>query len=896
MHHDIDLPDWGPYSKRHIGVSHIADRLRGIRFDLTVVPGLYHRKIEVPNVGWESGWHPWRASSDLRYYCHRHQLEWKDRVFVDISVSAQGDRERMIRCRCVNRTDQMQNLSLHVIASLELPPVHPVLPQIPEDGLWIAALDYEDLRYATPRPQDHLGYDGLLRGEVRGSGFSHGSGIGQGFGETAGDTVMYRFTRKQPMNEACLICRFRPTGRGEALFQLHGAIEGELRLRGQDGEWALARLPVGSIRAGDHMLELVAQGGGCVEIDGFALLPAASEAELTFVPEPRENEAAVTAGPCERSLILAYPDLPQLYGLAWSFPSWKQREIRNRELDPFLRQTVLNHVDAVLKGDGLGHFNEIYLHPIVLKPGEERDVFGLVCQGNREEVASALTAFDGADDDCRAASDRNSRKGAMELNPNPDGEPYRFSQERMAATALSQVVFPIYLKQHYVKHYSPGRWWDSLYTWDSGFLALGLTALDTGRALDCLNAYLTEPGDSQHAFIHHGTPLPVQHYVFQELWNQTQQRDLLARLYPRLRQYHQFLLGHEGGGSTRTLKSGLLRTWDYFYNSGGWDDYPPQWHLRTERPDRYPVTTPCVNSAHAIRTAKILRGAAGLLGIEEDIAGYDQDIASLADALQRHAWDEESGYFGYVLHDADGEPSGLLQYRDGTNFNMGLDGVSPLVAGICTTAQIDRLCANLADPAKLWTPIGLTTVDQSAPYYNPAGYWNGAVWFPHQWFIWKALLDVGRGDLAWQIARTALDLWKREVEESYHCFEHFIVSSGRGAGWHQFTGLSLPVLLWFGAYYRPGHLTLGHDGWIEQLEWLPDHTGVTAQLAFTGDAAIRSTVAVMAPGHRYRVSWNGKPLAPAERADGTLELQLTGASRGKLEISVDTLNRTNGIQ
>ena len=26
----------------------------------------------------------------------------------------------------------------------------------------------------------------------------------------------------------------------------------------------------------------------------------------------------------------------------------------------------------------------------------------------------------------------------------------------------------------------------------------------------------------------------------------------------------------------RAFKSGLLRPWDYFYNSGGWDDYSPQ--------------------------------------------------------------------------------------------------------------------------------------------------------------------------------------------------------------------------------------------------------------------------------------------------------------------------------
>ena len=30
------------------------------------------------------------------------------------------------------------------------------------------------------------------------------------------------------------------------------------------------------------------------------------------------------------------------------------------------------------------------------------------------------------------------------------------------------------------------------------------------------------------------------------------------------------------------MKSSLLKTWDYFYNSGGWDDYPPQVHVHRQ--------------------------------------------------------------------------------------------------------------------------------------------------------------------------------------------------------------------------------------------------------------------------------------------------------------------------
>jgi hypothetical protein len=198
-----------------------------------------------------------------------------------------------------------------------------------------------------------------------------------------------------------------------------------------------------------------------------------------------------------------------------------------------------------------------------------------------------------------------------------------------------------------------------------------------------------------------------------------------------------------------------------------------------------------------------------------------------------------------------------------------------LFAGICTPAQEKRLVAHLMNTGRLWTPIGMTTVDQSAPYFTPDGYWNGAVWMPHQWFFWKALLDLGHGDEAWRIASTALDVWKREVDDSYLCLEHFMVQSGRGAGMHHFTGLSNPVMIWFNAYYRPGRITTGYDAWIERCEFANSSSRLEADLRLTGPTGRRSLVLVgMQPGLRYRATWAGKEVTPRVLPSGALELSL----------------------
>ena len=92
--HDLRLPDWGPYTKKYTGISHLPEVNSGLRFDLAVFPGYYRRQVLVPNAKWESGFHPWEAAPDLSYYAYRYEIEWKDQVYCDVSFSALGPEAR----------------------------------------------------------------------------------------------------------------------------------------------------------------------------------------------------------------------------------------------------------------------------------------------------------------------------------------------------------------------------------------------------------------------------------------------------------------------------------------------------------------------------------------------------------------------------------------------------------------------------------------------------------------------------------------------------------------------------------------------------------------------------------------------------------------------------------
>ncbi|MFA7287699.1 MAG: trehalase family glycosidase [Melioribacteraceae bacterium] len=887
--HDLSLPDWGPYSKRYIGVSHIPDVKSGLRFDLSVFPGFYRRKVFVPNVLFENSYHPWEASPNLEYFSFRHELEWKDQVYTDISYSEIDSSSRLIRIECVNNSQNNENLALHFMASINFPPIkeyspytpiYPAIISLPEGVIWFDALDYQDLQFKIIRPTDNLVADGKMRGEIRDNGFVNGSGIGLDFGKDQGDFVSYKINSDSNLKNAFLLIRYRQEKGGHANFSLSGICNQKHTFE-KEG-FGIDTVRLGDLQKGEYLLKFLSEGNSAIDLDGFILVESKLADKIAIEQKKWNPVPQIITGPINNSLLLKYDNVNQYYGLLWKYDLFEIREWYGRDLADYFKQMANEHVMMKFSGEGEGHYTNVFMKPIVLKPKSTKTIFGVVCYGTKDEVENKLLAIDKAQSQYETIFN-NAHKKVVYKPVNKDGKKYQFSIERMQATIASNVVYPVYTQKEYIRHSAPGRWWDCLYTWDSGFLGLGMLQSDTLRAIENLNAYLQEPG-AQSAFIHHGSPVPVQHYLYSELLSYTQSKELVKYFYPRLKQYHEFLSGRLGSSTTRQLKSGLLKTWDYFYNSGGWDDYPPQKYTHDKALEG--TVSPVINTAQAIRTAKILKMSAKYLGLENDVKEFDDDIKTFSDALQKYSWDEKSGYFGYVVHDTKGIPLNILKYNENTNYDMGMDGAYPLIAGICTEDQKTKLIDALKSDKKIWTPVGLSAVDQSAPYYKIDGYWNGTVWMSHQWFFWKTMLDLGESDFAFKIATTALEVWKREVEASYNCMEHFLIETGRGAGWHEFGGLSSPVVVWYSAYFCQGTFNAGFDTWIENKKFNPDNSQFSADLSFQSNNKKSSIVVCMNPNYKYSAKWNGKEISYKTISDGTLsiEFNLSDTKNGKIEI------------
>ena len=156
--HDItSLHAWGPYSKRYAGISHIPDMRKGIRFDFSVMPGYYRNRQLVPHVLFESSYYPWEINPEMTRITYRYELEWKDRVYTDVTYHILDDNRTLVGIHCVNNTSMPQNLVLNQMAYIDYPETYPQVAVSDTSGLqWYNAIDYIENEPASKSPQYKL--------------------------------------------------------------------------------------------------------------------------------------------------------------------------------------------------------------------------------------------------------------------------------------------------------------------------------------------------------------------------------------------------------------------------------------------------------------------------------------------------------------------------------------------------------------------------------------------------------------------------------------------------------------------------------------------------------------------------------------------------------------------
>ncbi len=899
---------WGPYGKKYMGISRIAEHKfkSGIRFDFTVAPAVFGTDIKVPNVTVPSGCHPWLASGDYSFFSYRYDLEWKDRVYADVSYSRIDGESTLVRTEIVNNSELVQNCLINYFSSIEYPYPYYTRLVTPEKFAYKEATDYNEYVYNTPRPWDGENPDGLKKGEFRSCDFVNESGLGdrvgkwhmphrviKPFGYEKGDRVSYTLDIKEDYSDAVLLIRYRTSdlhyeqGQMVGVNLIPGEDDGVFSLNGNTtvtfkatDELQIAPVVLGEVKIGKFDLELVSLGGGAVEFDFFCIV---EKGDLNKVAVFRERNDCVPEISEEKNTDggytakLKYKNIDGEYTLRTFNDNTRFRRIETGALEDCLTARLSNSdvtFDDVLesftetfsrKHSDEGFFHNTIVHTLFVEAGERCVEYAVISKNETEYLTP------GEYENLYLKQ----KEKAIKFNYNKSGKKYELSNTILASTLLTNAVYPIYKHGENIVHHTPGKRWDCLYTWDSGFIGLGMTELSEEFAFYSLDTYFSEESNPDYAFLHHGSPVPVQMYLYLELLKKNNDKEKLLALYPRAKLYYDFLAGKIRGSTTAKFKSGLTTTYDYFYSSSGMDDYPAQVAMMNE--NLRDKAAPALTSSQLVRCGKILKMVALALGKTDDAEEYEKDIKRVSYALNKYSWDSESGYYSYVLHDENYEPTGIFKTEDGENVNKGLDGIYPIIAGVCDENQRSRILGHLKNPKEMLSPYGISAVDMTAGYFMVNGYWNGNVWFPHQWFIWKTVLDLGETEFAHTIAKLAIDIWKREVDYSYYTFEMVNVVTGRGGWFHNFGGLSAPINLWTAAYYKPGTFNTGFDVWVEKQEFSKDNKAFETEFRYYGNNDKYTLIVTMSDEKKdYKVTLDGKEIPYNLRDESALEITVDG--------------------
>lgn len=871
------MPVWGPYSKKYMGLSKIIDELAGVgaRFDFSVHPTLWNSATPVPNVTVPSNYHLWNCKSDYSYFSYRYELMWKDQVYADVSFSKIKDDAYLMRCEFFNNTPLSQNCILNVFSALEFP--YPTYCRVntPEKCVLKTANDYDEYIYKVSRPWDEENPDGMFKGMFADKDFFMGKGLGdrcenyhvhflnlKPFGCEKGDKVSYTLNVEEEIFEKpVLALRYKTVTDGDAHFDMNGT---EVVFEHSD-ELTFAYLPY------MNKFTLESLGTAGIELDFLAVIEENDKAQLTadkvsFGYTPEIETEILESG---HRTKLTYKDVDLPFYVLTHNKNTRERTLESGSLEDALINRLSNgdHTYDDLKETFSGSFKRKTSDEGFFQNTLIKSIFVKPDTSHIEYVVLSNEKFEPLSDAEYESIYEKAKKDDKDICFNEAGKKYTLSTEILKSTLLTNVVYPVYRHGENVIHHTPGKRWDSFYTWDSGFIGMGLLEFSKDLCRYALDMYLCDDTNKDFAFLLHGSLVPTQFVEYLELLKRTEDKESLAFLYDKAKLYYEFLRGRNHKSTCAKFNNGLLTTYDYWYSHCGMDDYPAQVEMMAKKAQKY--TCPCLSTAQIIRAGKIMKMVAYSLNRLDDIKIYDKDIAYSTKALNELAWDEESGYFGYTLYDEQGNVTGIMRTDDGENWNKGMDGIYPIVAGAVKGERKERVLAHIKNPNEMWSQAGISAVDMSASYYFDDGYWNGNVWMSHQWFVWKTMLDNGEADFAFEIAKRALDMWKDETDFTYNTYECFGIATKRGGWFHNFGGLSAPICIWANAYFRPQTVTTGFDIWTDY-----QHTTETsAEISFKyyGENEKYTIVVTLSDKADYKAYLNDKEIEFNERNKGSLE-------------------------
>ncbi|HEY9075479.1 MAG TPA: trehalase family glycosidase [Anaerolineaceae bacterium] len=292
-----------------------------------------------------------------------------------------------------------------------------------------------------------------------------------------------------------------------------------------------------------------------------------------------------------------------------------------------------------------------------------------------------------------------------------------------------------------------------LFMWDSAFILLfaryGRRAFNFQQTLDNFYAKQHEDGficreiiessgaDQFHRFDPVSTGPNILPWTEWEYFQQSGDRERLAKVFPPLLAYHHWLR--------------LFRTWrdGTYWASGlacGMDNQP--------RMDTHKYN-PGLTHGHLIWAdtcfqqifaAKILVKMAEVLGCQQDVADLPAEIENLTQAVNTRLWDEQSAFYYDLQSDDTFSPA------------KSIGAYWALLADVVPGDRLQPFLAHLNKENEFLRPHRVPSMAADHPEYQAnGGYWRGGVWAPTNYMLLAGLTRCGEDALAHEIACNHLE-------------------------------------------------------------------------------------------------------------------------------------------
>ncbi|WP_394204233.1 MGH1-like glycoside hydrolase domain-containing protein [Shewanella waksmanii] len=367
------------------------------------------------------------------------------------------------------------------------------------------------------------------------------------------------------------------------------------------------------------------------------------------------------------------------------------------------------------------------------------------------------------------------------------------------------------------------KWFNGVWAWDSWKQAVALAQFDpqlatanvsamfdyqftandpvrpqdAGNLPDAIfyNQDSQRQGDGGNWNERNGKP-PLATWAIWQIYQQTQDKQLLVEFYPKLVAYHQWWYrnrDHNGNGLVEYganvhplhIQQGKVdrkavieaAAWESgMDNAPRFDDSPELQILEniglvagSSEPQLlgYSISQESVDlNAYLYAEKRWLADIAQVLGKQQDSKQWQQQADVLQAQIQTQMFDNESGFF-YDLR-FDEQRSWRM-----VDAGRGVEGWVALWAGAASKQQAQQMVSRYLNDAAFATKVPFPTVSADSPAFAPSQYWRGPVWLDQSYFALHGLARYGYIAEAKQLARQLVEAGEgmqtqQPIRENYH--------------------------------------------------------------------------------------------------------------------------------